>query len=443
MSFREPVSVRKVTTRADFKIFLRFPWYLYKDDPNWVPPLVSSQRAKIDPRKNPTWRHLEGAYFIAWRGDQPVGTIAAFINHRHNAFHEERIGFFGLFEVYNDQEAANALLATAANTVRARGASALRGPATFSTNDEVGMLVEGFDSAPVMVMAYNPPYYARLLDRAPGFDPIMSLYSYRLTLEEWEASSKLRQLLRVTRRNNERHGITVRTFSRRHLRRDLNILKDIYNHSWDNNWGFVPLSEAELGEMVSAIRGCLRPELALIAEVNGETAGFLLAFPDLNQALQRANPHPGKPDVVSRMQMLWHWRLRSKIDRVRIPLMGIRSDFRGIGVEAALFVQMYQDAIRLSQRTGWRYADAGWVLEANAPMQRLVEAYSGPPYKRYLLYERRLEPAAVDLWPDPSSPSVRRRHPLSMRRIPQTSRATITRTLRAAARRVSVLRDSS
>jgi GNAT superfamily N-acetyltransferase len=185
--------------------------------------------------------------------------------------------------------------------------------------------------------------------------------------------------------------------TRFHLQRDLNILKEIYNDSWDNNWGFVPMSAAELDDMIAVIRRHIRPELALIAEVNGQTAGFVLAFPDINQALLHARPRPGKPELVSRAQTLWHWRLRSKINRVRIPLMGIRNEYRGIGVEAALFVRMYEEAIQLSQRTGWKYADAGWVLEANAPMQRLIESYSGAPYKRYAIYERVLEPMSIGM----------------------------------------------
>lgn len=375
------------------KRFARFPWTLYKGDPNWVPPLVSAYRHKLDRRKNPTWRHLQGEYFIAWRGGQPVGTIAAFINHRHNQFHGERIGFFGCFEVYDDPDAANALLDAAARYVESLGCTAIRGPANFSINDEFGLLVKGFDDPPVFVMPYNHPYYARLLENAPGFRRVMNLYSYNITLRRWLASDKLRQTIRLTHKNNARREITVRTLDPQRVRRDLKIIRTIYNNTWDDNWGFVPLSDSELDDMITAIRRYMDPRLVVFAEVRGEPVGFLMAFPDLNQPLRHVRARPGKPELVSSLQLLWHWKLRSKITRIRIPLMGIKADYRGIGVEAAMFVKLYEQALALSDETGWQHADAGWVLEANVPMQRIMQGYGGEDYKHYCLYERALTPA--------------------------------------------------
>jgi hypothetical protein len=388
-----PVLVRRVETRADFRTFLKFPWLLYKNDPYWVPSLVSAQRYKLDRRRSPTWKHMEGEYFIAWRGDQPVGTIAAFINHRHNNFHNERAGFFGQFEVRDDQVAASALLNTAARYLEARGCTTLRGPANFSINDEYGVLVKGFDDPPVLVMPYNPPYYQRLIEQTPGFDPVMNLYSYTITLQDSEASGKLEQTFRVVRRNSGRRGITARVLDRRHMDRDLQIIKEIYNSIWDNNWGFVPLSDKELDWMIRDMKRYLDPRLVIFADVHGDPAGFLMAFPDLNQPLHAAYPHPGKPDLVSRAQMLWHWKLRSKITRIRIPLMGVKSEYRGTGVEAAMFLELYERGVEIAAEMGWEYAEAGWVLEANQPMQRLVEAYNAEADKQYRFYERALSPS--------------------------------------------------
>ncbi len=384
--------VRKVETRADFRTLVRFPWMLYKGDPYWVPPLVASHRNKLSKRKNPTWQHLEGDYFIAWRGDQPVGTIAAFINHRHNSYHHEAMGFFGVFDVFDDQEAANALLDTAAHYLEARGCQAIRGPVTFSLNDEAGVLVKGFDDIPVLVMPYNYPYYHCLLDHAPGYHRVMNLYSYTITLESALESKKIDQLLRVTRRNNERRQITVRAVDPKHIKQDLEIVKSIYNTVWDNNWGFVPLSDSELEAMVQDIRRYLDPRLTIIAEVRGEPAAFLMAFPDINQPMRYAYAHPGKPDILSMMQMWWHWKLRSKINRIRIPLMGVQAEFRGLGVEAAMFAELIDQAKGIAREMGWSHADAGWVLEANEGMQRLVEGYNVEDYKQYCLYERVLSP---------------------------------------------------
>jgi hypothetical protein len=383
-----PLSVRKVESQADFNTFLRFPWILYKNDPCWVPPLVSMQRHKLDKTKNVTWQHMEGEYFIAWRGDKPVGTIAAFVNHRHNDFHNERIGFFGCFEVHDDQEAANALLDTAAEYVQARGYAAIRGPASFSTNEECGILIEGFDDPPVILMPYNYPYYQRLLDDAPGFEKAMDLYSYYITVEGAErAAQKFEKLFRVTEKNNERRHIAVHPLDQKNLKQEFSKLKRIYNKAWEKNWGFVPFSDEELDELVRDLGQFFEPRLAFFATVEDKPVAFMLGVPDMNQTLHRTYPRPGKPDWLSMLQVLWHWKIRPKINRVRVMLMGVEEGYRNIGVESAMFVGVYRSASKIG---AWEYADGGWVLETNEPIQRLVESFNARVYKRYRFYERAL-----------------------------------------------------
>jgi GNAT superfamily N-acetyltransferase len=386
----EEPAIRKVETKADFNTFLTFPWTLYKDDPCWVPPMVSMQRHKFDRQKNSSWQHMTGEFFIAWRGAQPVGTIAAFVNHRHNEFHEENIGFFGAFEVYDDPEAARALLATAADYVRAQGCDAIRGPATFSTNDECGILIEGFDDPPVVLCAYNPAYYQRLIESAPGFEKAMDLYSWRLTLQSAAQSDKAQRLYKVIDKNNKRRGITVRLPDTKHLKQEFTTLKDIYNSAWEENWGFVPMSDQELDELVADLGTYFEPILTIFAEVDGEPAGFLLGVPDMFQALHRAYPRPGKPEIITMLQALWHWKIRSKITRVRIPLLGVKEQYRGIGVEAAMFADLYARAVQFGPERGWEYADGGWVLETNDAMNQLCEKNNGHVYKRFRFYERDL-----------------------------------------------------
>jgi len=383
------LTVRKVSSQADFDAFLTFPWTLYRGDPNWVPPLVSMQRAKLDPQKNAAWQHMEGDYFLARRGEQVVGTVAAFVNHRHDEFHGERAGFFGLFELVDDAEVARALLDTAAEAVRARGATVLRGPASFSTNEECGVLVEGFDGPPVILYPYNPPYYARLVEQA-GLRPVMELYGYHLTLQGMENGGAADRMLRLIEKNNARRGITVRTPNTARLAEEFAALKAIYNDAWEKNWGFVPLTDAELDELVENLGMFFDPQLTIFAEVEGQPVGFLLGLPDLNQAIQRAYPRPGKPELLTKAQIAWHWKVRSKITRIRVPLMGVRQGFRGIGVEAAMFGKIYENAARLAAQRGWQYADGGWVLETNEPMQRLCERFDGRIYRRFRFYERAL-----------------------------------------------------
>lgn len=388
----EPVRVRLVESKADYDTFLKFPWTIYKGNPYWVPPLLSMQKHKLDKQHNASWKHMEGDYFIAWRGDKPVGTIAAFINHRHNEFHNEHIGFFGMFEVYDDQEAATALLNTASDYVARLGYDAIRGPASFSTNDECGVLIEGFDDPPVVLMPYNHPYYARLIAETPGFEKVMDLLSYYVTLEGVEGSTeRLEKLFRVTSKNNERRGIVVRPIDPHNLAEEFEILRSIYNKAWEHNWGFVPASDEELDELVKALGQYFDPRLAFFVEVRGQPAAFILAIPDMNQPLHRAYARPGKPEFISLLQVLWHWKVRSKISRIRIMLLGVEEGYRGIGVEAAMFVEMYRAAAAMD----WHYADAGWVLETNTAMAQLVEALSAHVYKRHRFYQRALSPAAA------------------------------------------------
>jgi GNAT superfamily N-acetyltransferase len=232
--------VRKVESKRDHDALVTFPWTLYRGNPYWVPTLLSMRREHLDQQKNPSWRHMAGDYFVAWRGGQPVGTIAAFVNHRHNDYHQENIGFFGLFDAIDDQDVANALLDTAAEYVRAMGCDAIRGPATFSTNDECALLIEGFDDPPLVMMPYNYPYYQRLIENAPGFEKVMDLYSYKFTLEGLNrAEKKFAKLLRVTEQNNQRRGIVVKTLDLKNLKQEFWKLKQIYNKAWEKNWGFV------------------------------------------------------------------------------------------------------------------------------------------------------------------------------------------------------------
>jgi len=387
----EPVTVRKVESKADLDTFIKLPWKIYQGNPYWVPPLISLQRRKLDRKKNPSWKHMEGDYFIAWRGAEPVGTIAAFINHRHNEFNNEHIGFFGFFEVFDDQEAAHALLETAADYVRAKGYDALRGPASFSTNDECGLLIEGFDDPPVVLYPYNPPYYQRLIENEPGFVKVMDVYGYYFTLQATGDSDKVQKMLRITQKNNERRGITVRTPDKKHLKEEFVALKEIYNRAWEKNWGFVPFTDEELDALVKDVGMFFEPRVTLFADVHGDHAAFLLGLPDMNQALHYAYPRPGKPELLSMLQVLWFWKIRRKVSRIRIPLMGVKEMYRGIGAEGAMFTELFHITSQIAPKLGWISGDGGWVLETNDGMNRLAEVHNGRVYKRFRFYERSLK----------------------------------------------------
>jgi GNAT superfamily N-acetyltransferase len=379
------VTIRKVETAADFRAFFTFPWQVYKDDPNWVPPLLSMRRELLDKDKNPSWEYIEGDYFTAWRGDQIVGTISAFINHRHNEYHKEHIGWFGTFEVLDDQEAATALLSTAADWVRAKGYEAIRGPQSFTTHEEVGILVDGF-VRPVLLMGYNPPYYQKLIEGA-GLSKAMDVYSFHLSRQGTEEHATGERLERLTKAVMKRNQITVRPIDPKRLKEDFVLFKELYNAAWDKNWGFVPMTPRELDALVTSLGQFFDPRFAFFAYVQGEPAGFVLAIPDFNQVLHKAYARPGVPEVVTLLKALWHWKIRPVMDTARVPLMGVKETFRNKGVDAVLYHHVLS---ALLSDPHVQHSDSGWILEVNDNMVSIALSFGCTIYKTHRLYEQKL-----------------------------------------------------
>ncbi|MCY3719895.1 MAG: hypothetical protein OXG07_10120 [Anaerolineaceae bacterium] len=381
----DSLSVRVVENKADFRAFFGFPWRVHADSPEWVPPLLSMRVELLDKEKNPAWSYMEGEYFVAWRGAQPVGTVAAFINHRHNEVHDERIGWFGAFDVLDDQEAATALFDAAGDFVRGRGYEALRGPQTFTTHEECGLLIEGF-GRPVLLMPWNPPRYQRHVEEA-GLVKYADMYSFAMS-REMSADMKLTERLqRITQQVMKRNKITIRPINRRDMKGDFQRFRALYNDAWDRNQGFVPMNDAELDALVASLGQFLDPDFAFFASVDGELAGFVLGIPDLNQVLQKAAPRPGVPEPLTLLRAVWHWKLRPVIDTVRIPLLGVREPFRHKGVDVALYYHILE-ACQAHARL--QHADGGWILESNEAMMSVARNMRLKPYRTHRLYERKL-----------------------------------------------------
>ena len=379
------LEVRRVGDKADFRAFFEFPWRVHAGSPEWVPPLLSMRHELLDKQKNPAWSYMEGDYYVAWRGAQPVGTIAAFINHRHNETHDERVGWFGAFDVLDDQEAATALLDTAADHVRRLGYEALRGPQTFTTHEECGLLIEGF-GRPVLLMPWNPPRYQRHVEAA-GLVRYVDLYSFAMSREMSADSGLTQRLERITRQVMKRNRITIRPIDRKDMAADFRRFRELYNDAWDRNQGFVPMTEAELDALVASLGQFLDPDFAFFASVDGELAGFVLGVPDLNQVLQKAAPRPGVPEPLTLLRAVWHWKLRPVIDTVRIPLLGVRERFRNKGVDVALY---YHILAACQAHARLQHADGGWILESNEAMMSVARNMRLVPYRTHRLYERQL-----------------------------------------------------
>ena len=377
------IEIRPLANRNEFTQFFRFPWLHYAEDPNWVPPLLSMRRQLLDKAKHPAWQYMEGEYIAAWRDGDMVGTVAAFINHEHNRFHQENIGFFGLFETVNDQQVATGLLDAAAEWVRAKGADAIRGPANYTTNEECGLLIDNFDQAVVM-MPYNPPWYQALVEAA-GYDKAMDVHCLYLDRDLIAEHGSLARLERLVGRAAERSNITVRKFHARDKKSEFRLFRDIYNAAWEKNWGFVPMSDAELKALVDDLGMLVESELAFFAEIDGEPVGFALSIPNFNEALSRAYPRPGFPEIVTMAQVAWYWKVRKSIKGVRMPLLGVKKEHRNKGVELAMLLELMK-ALLPSQ---YEYLDSGWVLETNS-LIKITESLGGRVYKTHRFYERDL-----------------------------------------------------
>jgi GNAT superfamily N-acetyltransferase len=383
------LTVRKVDNPADFKVFFEFPWTVYKGDPNWVPPLLSLRHSLLDKKKNPAWEYLEGDYFVAYRGATPVGTIAAFINHNHNKFWKENIGFFGFFECFDDQEAATALLKTAAEYVKSLGATeGLRGPANFTVTDECALLIENF-SRPVVLMPYNHVYYQRLIEESGlGFAKIMDLYSYYTNPDMiLEDPAFVNKLSRVVERTKERNHITIRTPVPGKLKVEVDLILHMYDTAWERNWGFYPATKREADKLYTDLKDFVETDLIRFAVIDGKNVGFFLALPDLNEVLHLAYPRPGEPELWTLLKILFYWKVQRRIKGQRVVFMGVEPEYRGKGSEAAMMQSFLQDGLVHRRYYG---SDLGWVLESNQPMNQLATTYKAKLYKKYRFYQKPL-----------------------------------------------------
>jgi hypothetical protein len=381
------ILVRKVEGKQDYKAFFEFPWLLYKNDPHWVPPLLSARRHLLDKHENPSWAYMEGDYFVAWRAGQPVGTIAAFINQRHNETWGERIAWFGCLEFYDDPAILTALLEAAIAYARSKQATMLRGPASFTLNDECGMLIEGFEQ-PLLLMPYNPQYYPHRMEASPhGFEKAMDTVSFWTQPSYYldESGHLPEKLVRVVTKTKSRKGILTRMANPKKLRDELALLRKVYQSAWEQNWGFVPPTDREMDALFKSLRDYFHPSLGWFAEIDGQVAGFMLGLPDMNQVLKHAYPQPGHPEIWTLLKALWHWKIRPKITRQRVLLFGVVPEHRGVGADAAVYLAYIQESMNTIPNI-----DAGWVLESNQATINQAKMFNAKVHRRYRFYQKAL-----------------------------------------------------
>jgi len=382
--------ISPVKNEADMMEFISLPWDVYRDNPYWVPPLVSERRDFHNKDKNPFFEHAQVAYFIARRGAKVVGTIASFTNENYNQFQDINTGFFGFFEVLDDAEAAAALLRTAEEWAKEAGHDTILGPAQFTTNDEVGLLVDSFDDAPRVLMTYNPPRYMDYIEQA-GFQKAMDLWAFALQLEDFMENIPPK-LLRVVDKIKKRHNFEIRPLNMKDFDNEVELFKRVYNKSWEKNWGFVPMTDAEINHLAKDLKDIIDPDLTFFVEKEGEVVGVSLSLPDLCQPLLRAYPKPGTPNLLSMLKLVWYWKVLpifspdSRLKWLRAFALGVLPEFRGSGVDAL----MYIETAKAASAKGYKLVEMSWILENNDMMNRSIRLMGGEVYKTYRMYEKRL-----------------------------------------------------
>lgn len=369
------IKVVEVESAAQHKAFITYPNKLYRDDKNYVTPLYSERKEFLDLKKNPFYRTAKVKLFLAMDGATVVGRIATCINYTHNEVHSEQVGFFGFFDCPDDFEIASVLLKVAMITLKKEKMEKMRGPADFSTNHECGFLVEGFDSPPVVMMTYNQPYLPRLAEKF-GLKKSMDLLAYH-SPPDMEMPERF---VKIVDRMSKRSQVTLRSIRMNDFDNEVSSINKIYQKAWEANWGFVPMQEDEFFYMAKNLKQIIEPDLVLIAEHDGIPVGFSMAVPDVNQALIHLK---GKLFPLGLPKLLWHTKVRNKIDTIRIVTLGVMPEYRKRGVDAMMYVETYKRGLRL----GYKAAEASWILEVNELMRIALEQMGFSAYKRYRLVE--------------------------------------------------------
>jgi GNAT superfamily N-acetyltransferase len=365
-----------VEGRRDLDRFIKLPFRLHRDDPQWVAPLIYERRQFLNRRKNPWFEHAEAEYFLAERAGAVVGRITAHVDRRWDEFQGGNDGFFGFFEAEDDPEVARALIEATTGWLRGRRRERMLGPMDFTTNDECGLLVDGFDQASMVLEPWHPPYYGALLEGL-GLTKSIDLWMWELWFGRLKEGDQFTPMIHAAAEKSREEGVSVRQMRRRNLEAEVARFMDVYNEAWGRNWGFVPITEAEVAFQAKNLKPVLDENWAMIAEKDGEVIGAALTLPDINQALERMN---GRILPVG----WWHYLRRKRyIDRLRVFALGVKRDYQHLGVAAAL----YERHMEMAKTVGPRGGHTGWILETNEPMNRAMEGMGGEVVKTYRIYE--------------------------------------------------------
>jgi GNAT superfamily N-acetyltransferase len=356
--------------------FIRFPWKVYRHDPAWVPPLISEAKFVLDHKKNPFWRHAEGKLFLVKKKRRVVGRIAAIIDQNHINYHHEKAGFFGYFECFKDYEAAELLLSAAKMFLRENGMEIMRGPMNPSTNEECGTLIGGFTTSPYTMMTHNPPYYPPFFDRF-GLGKAVDWVAY---IGQVGADLPKEMQIAAKYAADKHPEVKIRPLDFRNFDQEVKKLMEVYNSAWSKNWGFVPFTDEEIQSLAHRLLPIAVPDLALIAEIGDRPVGVLIGIPNFNEVLKHLN---GRLFPFGFLKALYYAR---KITTARLIIMGVKEEYRRMGIEALLYAQAHQNAFRLK----FKEFESSMILEHNQLTRKAAELFGQKVYKTFRIYEMRI-----------------------------------------------------
>lgn len=360
--------------------FLNLHYELFRGDPAFIAPLEMELRDRLTPGKNPFFEHAEAVYFTAWKNGRCVGRISAQIDHEHLRIHKDRTGFFGFFDTIDDQEVASALLTAAESWLRDRGMQRVRGPFSLSINEECGMLVDGFEHPPVVMMPHGLRHQPKLVEGA-GYQKAQDLYAWKYVVEP-PPERAMKAHAQIT----SMPEIRFRPITLKSVKKDVPILLDIFNDAWSENWGFVPLTQAEAKKMANDLLLLLDERVAFIVELHGRPVAVCLTLPNLNEA---ARDLGGKLLPFGIFKLLYRLKVQ-KVKSARLLILGIRKELRGVKKYGGLSAAMYTELYLRGSKAGYEFCELGWTLESNRPINLGIKMMGGKIYKTYRIYEKEL-----------------------------------------------------
>ncbi len=377
------ITIKEVKNKQDLHHFVKVPWDLYKDDPNWVAPLILERMETLNPSKNPYFEHAHAKFWLACKGEQIIGRISAQIDELVEQRHHEKIGHFGFFECINDAQAAKALLDTASQWLKQNGRDKMIGPFSLSINEEAGMLVDGFDTPPSLMMNHALPYYQDLMT-SYGMEKAKDLWAYYLRFDKDVLPPTIKKMITRSMRDGK---IRLRPINMKNYEEDLKTILDIFNDAWSENWMALPFTEAELNKTVKDMKLLIREDFAYIAEYDGVPMAMMVTLPNLNEIIADMK---GSLFPFGILKLLWRLKIRPTYKTVRVPLMGVRKEFQNTAVGGAMAFALIEESRIHATKAGCTHAELSWVLEENTRLSKMLETIGCRRYKNYRMYAKTL-----------------------------------------------------